>query len=385
MSVFCLVAVAVSFEIYLRYTGFLKAQPANYPCVMGDPVLNHVFQKNCEGLAPSEALKTEKDALYKTNSFGFRGREPGTAGTRVVVLGDSYTEGFGLSEQEAFPAKLEEALKKAGKRDVEVLNGGTLGFSPALYTKYYERYFSNLRPTFVLLNLDFTDFSDDSHYLRNAEYDSAGRPSGFPGRDVFPDWLKPYVYSNQSALLRFLHQEWNQWFLIGLREKNQPLMDALVNSSPNYVVQAELEPLGLGACAKPLEMTIKLVMELRQKVLSGGAGFGIHMYPVGSFVKSYSHIPQNISFVQAWDVKTRKDFSWECMSTPKNLEVVKAFAKRQGIPFFDSFPVVMNHPDRASLYYNRDEHWNSRGVELVTSSLAKPLIRAIPAAGKRSQ
>jgi hypothetical protein len=375
VALFCVVTVALSFEVYLRYSGFLQAQPANYPCVMGDSILNHVFQKNCEGLAMAAALKTEKDVVYKTNSFGLRGREPGTSKRRIVVIGDSYTEGFGLSETEAFPFQLEVALKKEGLRDFEVLNGGTLGFSPALYAKYFDRYFSNLRPKLVLLNLDFTDFSDDSQYLRRAEFDSSGKPVGFPGRETFPSWLLPYVYSNRSALMRFVHGEWNQWSSLKLREENFPLMDALVNSTPLYINAEELEPLGLKECWKTLEMTAKQVMELKQRVNSVGAEFAIHMYPVGSFVKSYSHLPRSISFVQAWDAKTRKDFSWECFVNPKHLEVMRAFASRQKIPFFDSVAPVMEHPERGALYFDRDEHWNSRGVEFVTSWLAKPLIR----------
>jgi hypothetical protein len=112
VALFCVVTVALSFEVYLRYSGFLQAQPANYPCVMGDSILNHVFQKNCEGLAMAAALKTEKYVVYKTNSFGLRGREPGASKRRIVVIGDSYTEGFGLSETEAFPFQLEVALKE---------------------------------------------------------------------------------------------------------------------------------------------------------------------------------------------------------------------------------------------------------------------------------
>ena len=79
--------------------------------------------------------------------------------------------------------------------------------------------------------------------------------------------------------------------------------------------------------------------------------------------------------MQAWDAKTRKDFSWECFVNPKHLEVMRAFASRQKIPFFDSVAPVMEHPERGALYFDRDEHWNSRGVEFVTSWLAKPLIR----------
>lgn len=45
---------------------------------------------------------------------------------KLVVLGDSLTAGYGLNEEDAFPAKLETALKAKGI-DVTVVNAGVSG------------------------------------------------------------------------------------------------------------------------------------------------------------------------------------------------------------------------------------------------------------------
>ena len=45
---------------------------------------------------------------------------------RIVAFGDSLTAGLGLSEKDAFPVKLEAALKAKG-HDVEVINAGVSG------------------------------------------------------------------------------------------------------------------------------------------------------------------------------------------------------------------------------------------------------------------
>lgn len=42
-----LFSICVGFELYLRRIGFLQAQSASYPCVVGDPELNPIFQSNC--------------------------------------------------------------------------------------------------------------------------------------------------------------------------------------------------------------------------------------------------------------------------------------------------------------------------------------------------
>jgi acyl-CoA thioesterase-1 len=49
---------------------------------------------------------------------------------KIVAFGDSLTAGFGLKANEAFPAQLEEALKKRG-HDVMIVNAGVSGDTSA--------------------------------------------------------------------------------------------------------------------------------------------------------------------------------------------------------------------------------------------------------------
>lgn len=49
---------------------------------------------------------------------------------RLLVLGDSLTAGYGLPQQQSFPAQLEEALRAAG-HDVTVINAGVSGDTTA--------------------------------------------------------------------------------------------------------------------------------------------------------------------------------------------------------------------------------------------------------------
>ena len=53
-----------------------------------------------------------------------------TAETVIAVLGDSLAAGFGLATNEAFPARLEVALRDAGE-DVRVINAGVSGDTSA--------------------------------------------------------------------------------------------------------------------------------------------------------------------------------------------------------------------------------------------------------------
>jgi len=65
---------------------------------------------------------------FRTNSRGMRDREyPSSKGSnlRILVLGDSFTEGWGVEEQQAYPKVLESRFLQG----VEVWNLGVVGFS----------------------------------------------------------------------------------------------------------------------------------------------------------------------------------------------------------------------------------------------------------------
>ena len=75
----------------------------------------------------------EFNVRVRTNTRGLRGpetwsyqRRAGVA--RVLMIGDSFTLGYTVSESESIPALLEQGLLSQGVQ-AEVLNGGTEGWS----------------------------------------------------------------------------------------------------------------------------------------------------------------------------------------------------------------------------------------------------------------
>lgn len=86
-------------------------------------------------LAPSKR-SFARGAMVETNAYGMRDREPlpeDTAGLyRIVVLGDSFTFGQGVGENEAYPNVLESLLNQAPEptqRAYDVLNLGVSGYT----------------------------------------------------------------------------------------------------------------------------------------------------------------------------------------------------------------------------------------------------------------
>ena len=84
------------------------------------------FKPNASGVFPGSVDMT-RTFPYRTNSHGLRDRDrpakrPGTR--RVLVMGDSYTWGYAVAEDEAYPQVAERLLAGQGRPDIEVINGG---------------------------------------------------------------------------------------------------------------------------------------------------------------------------------------------------------------------------------------------------------------------
>ncbi len=126
------VAVAVALESAARYyvwRVFVPAQEALTPLSRFHPVLG--WEKN--PLAVQRIVRQEYEVTIAINSKGLRGPErdyrapPGVR--RVLILGDSFGEGYYAEEHETARAVLENLLNATGCGRVEVVNGSTLGYS----------------------------------------------------------------------------------------------------------------------------------------------------------------------------------------------------------------------------------------------------------------
>ena len=73
----------------------------------------------------------------------------------ILFLGDSLTEGYQLSKEEAYPALIEKELQKE-KKDVKIINGGSSGATSASGTKRMDWYLK-AKPDIMVLALGAND------------------------------------------------------------------------------------------------------------------------------------------------------------------------------------------------------------------------------------
>lgn len=98
---------------------------------------------------------------------------------KLVVLGDSLTEGYGVAKQAAFPAVLEKKLHESGKKEWTIINAGVSGSTTASGLSRMKWVFKS-KPDVVLLALGANDGlrglkveDSEKHLAQSIEYAQA--------------------------------------------------------------------------------------------------------------------------------------------------------------------------------------------------------------------
>jgi hypothetical protein len=144
-------------ELMFRWF-LLRTYDAEYPpwtenlvAVPGPQIFE--FKPHASGVFPGNVDST-RTFSYRTNAHGLRDsdRSPKDARTtRILVMGDSYTWGYAVAEDEAFPQTAERILKERGDMDVEVINGGIPDYNTRQERRLLERLIPIYTPDTVLL------------------------------------------------------------------------------------------------------------------------------------------------------------------------------------------------------------------------------------------
>jgi lysophospholipase L1-like esterase len=117
------------------------------------------FKPNASGVFPGN-VDEERTFPYRTNSLGLRDRDrpakpPGTK--RMLVVGDSYTWGYAVAEEEAYPQAAERLLATRGRPDIEVVNGGIPDYNSRQERQLLEQLLPIYRPDAVFLGYVVND------------------------------------------------------------------------------------------------------------------------------------------------------------------------------------------------------------------------------------
>lgn len=364
-------SIVVTYLLLDVVIGLALIKPLSPPLVP-DEYRHHKMVPN------SQALLEQQDFRYiqHVNSLGIRGREvavdraPGTY--RILMLGDSFTMGKGVEDEQTFSVVLEAALNQAAAcrdgRSVEIVNGGTDSYAPILSYIELKRELHVLKPDLVVLNFDNSDLLQDLAYRKTAVIAPDGDVVAVPQRAPSPTlsrriqtWAEHHLFFTR-ALMYYVNQSF------GFRTL----------TVQEVVTQANMETLGhtLADDTNPRREEWQSVFQSLERIKaytdSQGIDFALSVYPWAHQVSETEWVPGRLAFMAA-----------NARPTDRSVGILRSFASDHGIDFIDAFPTFRAQRGREPLYFKHDMHWTPAGHRLMATALERHLVEHYPEASCR--
>lgn len=328
-----------------------------------DFTLSSALIPNAQGVS----VTPEWRVPYAINSWGLRDREypagkpPGTV--RILALGDSHIEGFGVRIEDTVVKRLEAALNAPGgpRRPAvryEVLNGGSAAYSPLLEYLFLRQRGLQFAPDLVILFYHFTDLPDDTAYEARTLFDPQGRPMRcLPlkrirahGRHPVERWL-----SRHSRAFLYLEHKLNAYGykrFIAPHLRPEPDVDvfAAYRGSPDEVA----------AMWARNQRYLGLIDDLLR---ARGIPWILVSYPSAAELSP-----------EEWaEGRGARDLAaGRVFDQPSVIASLAAFAQARRVPFIDVYE-DFKAERQGPLFYPLDGHMNARGHEVFAAALLRRL------------
>jgi hypothetical protein len=369
-----LAAAEVVLRVLARQTKGGKEQRERNRYTEYDPVLG--WRKT-----PGAAVvydRREYHVEYRVNSQGLRGpdrphaKPAGVA--RVLALGDSFVEAFMVEDAQTVTARMEAALAARGCR-VEVINGGTVGYSTDQEYLFYRdegrKYSPDVVVLFVYQNdipylaideyLGYPkprlDFTTDPPTVANApvpRYEAP--PAAAPAApERVPSYVLEFV---KNGLERTSARTYNRLARAGLWE---PLRQLPMNDEIRLFHVPEL------GHQRPAWSAFTWTLQTLNKAVTAGGGRLVVAYIPGRMEVS----PRTWELTEARYGLSPSEYDPKAIANR-----VRYITGRIGIPSLDlTEPLARASGLLKPTYFQTDSHWNARGQEIAGKAVADDLAQ----------
>ena len=344
-----------------------------------DRVLHHKFIPGAQGHYRSLEYSTS----YDINSLGLRDRElpqKKPAGMRrILVLGDSFTEGIGVEAAQSIPSRLQARVDGDGLgKEWQVVNGGVASYSPLLEYLYLKNGGLELEPDLVVLMFDLSDVWDDFQYTALARFDAQGKPLAVdadpePPKKSWPvealisvkDFIKEHV-----RLYNFMRRS------IGriIESRRTHMYSGDVRTDKYAMLRDGYQPTD----ERDWELTHKYILMIRDLLKERGIDFLLTVYPYGLQVSPREWSEGRVF----WGFEKNRVYA------TKPQDKLAEFAKKNGIRVLDmSEDFKQAAHTKYPLYLDIDGHMQAAGCDLAASILHRFLVPELkrPKASERTE
>ena len=393
ISLFGLLIALIIAEIALRYIS-AKNHNNTEECRKEDKILHHT-------LVPGSTCRfksKEWDITYKINSMGLRDDEIGPRQKnefRILVLGDSFVEGYGVEAKDRFTDILEMELSDQTGRRINVINAGTASYSPILEYKLLQEKLEVINPDLVIVALDMTDFKDEIGYYNffsdreNKEVDTRKNQTkeyfavrsdlnkeqaGIQNYKEETNWGKKENLSF-SLKMKMLLRKSRFYVLVTNLVKEMRNKPYLADGSPPFIegdVDTDLFAIARNNLNSSVYETLwKLPKKSLQDIIlfSKKKKFKVLFF-------TYPHGMQLNGDQWGKGRLTRGFVRGQTYST-KALEDFEKVGSELGVPTFNLLDAFRQAAGE-KLYFDYDGHWNTNGHKVAALALLPILLATIP-------
>lgn len=202
LNIFTILSVTILLDLIFTY--FISSKFSFYEKIY--PMLDHRIANVNYHHSFRENVSTydywgKYKYIFKTNSLGFKDSDSReikkltNSKKRVIIIGDSFTEGIGYEYDDTFVGLLD---KNKFNESVEILNAGVASQSPIIYYKKIKYLIEEEKIKFneLLVFLDISDIPDEYYY--NIDFDSSDNK-----QYNLRDHLQEFFIKNSSLYLFF--------------------------------------------------------------------------------------------------------------------------------------------------------------------------------------
>ena len=326
----------------------------------------------------------EFQVVESTNEQGLRGpsipfeKPPDVC--RVLLLGDSFLEGYTVSFEDLVSERLRRKLQERDTSRVEVVNGGTVGYATDQELLFYRRDGRRYRPdaTVLLFYVNDVWFNASERYwrgskprfvLENGEIELVNHPVPPPDPEQFA-----YAVSGGRGFTRFVRQA-DAW--MGARSAFYRLARASVTDSDlarRWLIRAgfadvpgEWKPWKKRPSPDIEEawsVTEALLVRLRDEVEADGSSFTIFHVPSRAAVDAESWRQLRYAYAMT-------DEDWDPSHDAKRLDEICSEHEIDCIIALDEF---RDEAKGGPLYFREDAHWTPAGHDLAARLIADRLL-----------
>jgi hypothetical protein len=367
-------------EVVLRATTRRTPATRTHRYMTTDPVLQHRARARFSAVVAGTP--------FVTSSLGLRDREytspkPPSV-VRVLMLGDSFTEGGGLALEQTVAKGVERALNARGCGTYEVVNAGVASYSPILEYLLLQRLSPVLQPDVVVLNFDMTDVHDDVVRTAIATLDGRGLPIAVPPDPIretallLPPtrWLGPLGPRLNGLVLyqAFRKSAAGQWLLGSVKTSPEQLAASGLIGDPERDPMAIARDADFPGLERAWALTERYLVGIRDLARTRGAPFVLVVYP-------HAH---QVSAKESPLGRRRLGAGAGLYTSERPFARLEALGRRAGFPVINLLATFRARTTEGPLFRHDDMHHTPAGAAVFADGVLSGLlsVRVLPPCGE---